>query len=946
MCRSVIRPTRRTDGPHPPFARGCAVFHAAPSEYRAFLKACHRVGLRCAHLVASGRGWRGSTFRGDAAALAVYQNLPPGTDPVALLLRNVVYPALLHSVPVCFFSAAGEEEYAGSGRLSGLLHTDLHAVERALAEEQLIRLLDIQRTQVEAATSALSTPALSAPALSAPALSAPALSTPALSAPALSAPALSTPALSLRGALFATKQSAPALPTVDSPRGAHSSGPADIPLDASQEIAASHRAGPMRVTAPAGSGKTRTIVSRIGRLVRDGVPPGSILPLAFNRKAAAEMTARLVSLGLGDVHARTIHSLGYEIVRRETGYVFDDQPAVAGAPPAIGDAPPAIGGAPPAIGGAPPAIGDAPPAIGDAPPVIARGAFGAPKQSPPTSEILPDALRSVYPGRDLDEVIRSGSAAHQLSAVKTNLLDPDRLQVRAGEESLPFGPVFRRCLEIHAERRLIDFDDMVYMALNVLLDDCTARRLWQDRWTHILVDEFQDLNASQMLLLRILAHPRDNLFVVGDDDQAIYGWRGASVRGLLDFRANWPSASVCVLSTNYRSASRIVSHAGWLIAMNSERVPKDVRVRVGAPQGSFLVRLAPGLRAQAREAARWIRDEMNGSGLRWSDFAVLYRYNALAFIVTIALEEYGIPHDPQNTGLLFASRAGQDVIAWLRYLADRPVPGDLTRILSRPVRILPPAVASGVRSRDDLPPLLRNCPPGGTTGRLLGNFLDATARLGPLVRALPAGEFLEALDRAAGFRSARRRAPVPEADPDDADDATCFDVIQAMACGFQSADDFLTHAEGLLKPATPSPEETGTRDAVVLSTVHRAKGNEYSRVVFFDMSRRRRPRREEIEEERRVAYVGLTRARDALLVTAESRRQSPFLREAALNPACRMLTRVDLANKLRVLRRRYARACRRTRGAARRADASHLRMEIDSLEEEFLCRSMLNAHAP
>ncbi|HTS00022.1 MAG TPA: ATP-dependent helicase [Bacteroidota bacterium] len=678
------------------------------------------------------------------------------------------------------------------------------------------------------------------------------------------------------------------MPTVDSPPGAHSPGRADIPLDASQEIAASHRAGPMSVIAPAGSGKTRTIVCRIKRLVRDGVPPGSILPLAFNRKAAAEMKTRLVSLGLGDVHARTIHSLGYEIVRRETGYLFDDQPA----------------------------------------------------------RILTDALRSVYPGRDLDEVIRSGSAARQLSAVKTNLLDPDRLPVRAGEEALPFGPVFRRCLEIQAERRLIDYDDMVYTALRVLLDDRTARRQWQDRWTHILVDEFQDLNASQMLLLRILAHPRDNLFVVGDDDQAIYGWRGASVRGLLDFRAQWSSASVCVLSTNYRSASRIVSHAGWLIARNSERVPKDVRVRIGAPAGEFLVRLAPGLRAQAREAARWLSEEMSGSGLPWSDFAVLYRYNALAFIVTIALEEYGIPHDPQNAGLLFSSRAGQDVIAWLRYLADRPVPGDLARILSRPVRILPPAVASGVRSRDDLPPLLRNCTPGGTTGRLLGNFLDATARLGPLVHALPAGEFLEALDRAAGFRSARRRAPVPGADPDDADDATCFDVILALACGFQSADDFLTHAEGLLTPATPSPEETGTRDAVVLSTVHRAKGNEYSRVVFFDMSRRRRPRREEIEEERRVAYVGLTRARDALLVTAESRRQSPFLREAALNPACRMLTRVDLANKLRVLRRRYAGACRRTCGAARRADASHLRMEIDTLEEEFLCRSMLNAHAP
>ena len=816
-----------------PGARGCASFRATPSDFRAFLRACRRTGLPCARVVASERGWLKSPALGDIAALAVFQDLPPGSSLIASLVSRIVYPAWLRSVPVCFFSTAGEEEYGKCDRLSGLLHTDMGSIERVLAEEQLLTLLDPHMA---------------------------------------------------RGAIVVGD---------DLPSGGDLAP--DESLDASQAVAVRHGDGPMRVLAPAGSGKTRTIVSRIGRLVRAGVPPSGILPLAFNRKAAGEMNMRLESKGLGGVHARTFHSLGYEIVRWGSGYLFDAELELS-----------------------------------------------------MTREIVGRAITAVHPdytpegGTHLDEGVRL------LSDVKMTLCDPDRLILGSGGKALPFGPVFRKCLEIQADRRFMNYDDMVYFALNVLLDGRPARRAWQGKWTHVLVDEFQDLNASQLLLLRILSLPRNNLFVVGDDDQAIYGWRGGSVRGLIDFRLAYPSAASCILSTNYRSSERIVIHAGWLIARNRDRVPKTVMVREDAPRGEFRVQLGLGLREQADSAARWIGEEIHASSLRLSDIAVLFRYNALAFVVAVALDARGIPHDCGDAGPLFSSRAGQDVMAWLRYILGRPEPGDIARILSRPKRRVPYAVASCIREEADLSRLVRSQGAGGPLASDLLQFEESCTRLRSLVGSVGARDFLDALDISAEFRSPRRRSREPGRNPDEADETTCFEVIASLASGYPTVEAFLDYAGDALRAPPVRAPEADPRDAVVLSTVHRAKGNEYSHVVFFDVSRRRRLAPEEVEEERRVAYVGLTRARNALLITANARRQSPFLRESALNPDYGSRMRADMESELRSLRWRYTRLHARQNGSLSRsgADAGALRRRIDALEDELLCRSELSMLPP
>jgi DNA helicase-2/ATP-dependent DNA helicase PcrA len=749
-----------------------------------------------------------------------------------LLAHHVVYPAWFHGVPLCFFSRAPREEYPGKSLQSGSLHTDLDAVEAFLLGEQLIRILDMSDAQ----------------------------------------PVSRSGPVRLR--------------LTDSPQQI----PIDQDLDPSQAAAAGHGAGPLRVLAPAGSGKTKTLVNRVCNLANSGVDPEAILPLAFNRKAAAEMNARLEEKRLGCVRARTLHSLGYEIVRSGSRFNFD-----------------------------------------------------AGTESAQTRELLKEAFGALPALRSLTEGDSFERSVGLLSAAKMELLPLDRMTVNVNGESAQFSAVFIRYLELQEERRFMNYDDMIYFAVRVLLDRNDVRRRYQEQFRYILVDEFQDLNRAQILLLQILALPENNLFIVGDDDQMIYGWRGATVRGIIDFPRIHPCARVCALSTNYRSTAKIVAHAGWLINRNKERVPKSVVPRRGAPPGEFEILLQRGLWEQAQSAAEWIM--MKQDSAPWRDTAVLFRYNALQFVVALALEKKNIPHTVVEGSRLFASRAGGDVAAWLNVMLSPGSAGreDLERVLRRPERVLRRSLIERVESWCDLEMLPGTGTLTGEEERALKEFLRRarTFRLGaPL---LSPHELIDELDRIVHLRKSYDRKGVVPSDPDDADDGTYLDVIGAVSWTFPTAADFLSHIDASRKsPPTPQFASGGQpeRDEVVLSTIHRAKGNEFSRVVFFDMSRRHRPGKDEEEEERRVAYVGLTRAKDSLLVTANGRRQSPFLREAALDPQFTGRMREDLESELEGLRKRIRRL-RPVAGEVVSQKYFRIRHDVEALEDELRCRAML-----
>jgi DNA helicase-2/ATP-dependent DNA helicase PcrA len=649
----------------------------------------------------------------------------------------------------------------------------------------------------------------------------------------------------------------------------------------------------MRVLAPAGSGKTKTLVNRICNLVNEGVDVETILPLAFNKKAAAEMNIRLEQKRIGCVRARTFHSLGYEIVRRGSRLVFSPE-----------------------------------------------------TESRQMRELLREAFQAIDPVLSLndDEFFRSAGAT--LSRAKMDLLPPERMALSLNGSALSFAPVFNRFLELQETRGFMNFDDMIYFAVKILIDNDALRKEYQEGCKYILVDEFQDLNQAQILLLQLLALPENNLFVVGDDDQLIYGWRGACVRSIIDFPRLHPCARECVLSTNYRSSSRIIAHAGWLILRNKERVPKSVLPREGAPPGGFDIELRAGLWEQAQAAAEWIK-RRDDAGL-WGENAVLFRYNALQFAMAIALDRIDIPHTAVDPGRLFDSRAGRDVAAWLIVVIS---PGsaakkDIERILRRPAKVIRKGLIDQLESWHDVETLTGT---GAMTREEEESLEEILCRIRTLrlsASKTPAHKFIEELDRTIHLRMFYGRAGCAPSEPDEADDRTYLDVIETVSRGFPTCEGFLAHIEARrVAPPVPVPERPPERDEVVLSTIHRAKGREFSRVVFFDLSRRHRPRPREIEEERRVTYVGLTRAKDALFVTADGRRQSPFLREAALDPQFAGRMREDLESELSGLRKRLRRLMRAGEDgpAPKRV---RILTEIDALEEELRCRAMTSVAAP
>ena len=360
-----------------------------------------------------------------------------------------------------------------------------------------------------------------------------------------------------------------------------------LPLDSHQALAATHLHGPMRVMAPAGSGKTRTLVSRITFLLNQGVPAESILALAFNRKAQQEMNERLNALGY-EVQVRTFHAFGYEIVRRAYGWEYHEN-----------------------------SHGCLLELLRDA---VTRH-VNAPDFRPKTFDPILTALRQ---------------ATMELVPLET-------LHVQINGEPLPFAPVFKDFLAAQLQQKFLNFDGMIYHALRALLDEHALRSELQNRFEYLLVDEFQDLNRAQLLLTQIMALPQNNLFVVGDDDQMIYGWRGADVRLILDFPEIYPNAKTIVLATNYRSTKKIIHHSRMLIEHNPERVEKDIQPRPGAERGTLDILLAPGIRAQAKAALDWIETQKSTHRLEWHDFAILYRANSYVFPLLPLLEQRGIP---------------------------------------------------------------------------------------------------------------------------------------------------------------------------------------------------------------------------------------------------------------------------------------------------------------
>ncbi len=609
----------------------------------------------------------------------------------------------------------------------------------------------------------------------------------------------------------------------------------DVPLDnatdaslAPDQLAAvTHPGGSARIVAPAGSGKTRVLTERARHLLRRWrVPAGAVSLVAFNKRAQIEMTERTADLP--GLQVRTLNSIALAI-------------------------------------------------INGTPPFAARSGRYGTITEPEVRRVIGDLVS--FPRRRNADPIAPWIEA--LSLIRLGMVDPEEAERRYDGEVEGLAstwPVYRQRLE---RQGVVDFDGQIYRALEVLLTDPAARRAAQRACRFMLVDEFQDLTPAHLLLVRLLAGSGGSVFGVGDDDQTIYGYNGADPAWLIDFADLFPGSGDHPLTVNYRCPAGIVDGVDRLLRHNHRRVAKVITAASSAPGGWAVDGAVDAVGATVGHVQAAIDD-----GAAPADIAVLTRVNALVAPVQVALVERGVPVSG-GVGTEFLDRtAVRAVLAWLRLAgaaaAERGFAADdVLEALRRPSRSFHPRVSSWIAEQRDLAGLY------GLADRLrnerdsdrLREFADDIATLRRAVLGgAPTSDLVLTLVDTIGLAGsvstldATRRGMNRAAQGDDLTAITHLAALHDDSRGFEA---WLRAALSVRR----------ADDGVVLSTVHRVKGQEWPHVVVHMAAADQYPHRlaEDVEEERRLLHVAITRAaQQATIVTGPS--ASPFVEELTREP--------------------------------------------------------------
>jgi DNA helicase-2/ATP-dependent DNA helicase PcrA len=605
-------------------------------------------------------------------------------------------------------------------------------------------------------------------------------------------------------------------------------------LNPIQREAVLHTEGPVLIVAGAGSGKTRALTHRIAYLIREkGVSPYEILAITFTNKAAQEMADRVEGLLGTRISAGmwilTFHSACARILRREHMHL--------GVPTHF-------------------SIYDE----GD------------------TERVITICLRELnvdlkrYPPRQVAAVI---------GRAKDNLIGPEEFAREAGnyyEQTVS---------NVYAEyqRKLraagaLDFDDIIMEAVRLFREHPEVLEHYQERFRYILIDEYQDTNRAQYHLVNLLASKHRNLCVVGDADQGVYSWRGATIKNLLDFEHDYPDAEVFVMEQNYRSTQAILEVANQLITHNIQRKPKSLWTE--ADQGELAVRYrADNEHDEAWFVASEVERLVQEEGFRYGDVAIFYRTNAQSRVLEDVFMRGGLAYKIVGGVRFYQRREVKDIVAYLRVLVN---PGDLVsirRVINTPKRGIGQATVAAMEAfaaDEDIP------------------FLDAARRsdemgsLGPRAKAAVAG-FTAVLDGLAALAAdgASVARMVEAAFTDSAylaeleEERTVESMgrvenlkeLVGVAAEFEARNPEGTLADFLEQVALVSEADEYDEDdpAITLMTLHNAKGLEFDVVFMVGMEDgvfphyRSMTDSAELEEERRLAYVGITRARKRLYLT-------------------------------------------------------------------------------
>ena len=612
-------------------------------------------------------------------------------------------------------------------------------------------------------------------------------------------------------------------------------------LNAAQRQAVEHIEGPLLIVAGPGSGKTRVIVHRVAYLVRTvGVSPRGICVLTFTNKAARELRDRLSRLLGGpvaeQVTAGTFHALCSRILRQSgeaigidrnfTIYDRDDQLSLLKK-------------------------------------AMAAAGIDAKNFSP-------------------------GAVLSGISGAKAQLMDPAAYRTNVGsyyeEVTLRAYEEYQRMLR---ENQAVDFDDLLLLTHSLFTGHPDVLERYQDRFRHLMVDEFQDTNIAQYALARQIAGRWRNIAVVGDPDQSIYSWRHADIRNILSFRNDFPDTVTVLLEENYRSSANILSAAEGVIGGSQQRIQK--RLVPTAP---------PGLQVLVHEAydesdeALWVIKEVDrlhrAGNIAYGDAAVAYRVNAQSRALEEACMRYGIPYRLVGALRFYQRREIKDVIAYLRVLNNPSDDVSLERILNVPPRGI------GQRSVDELTRWAR------TLGVPMRRALDILAedpevdtpipragkaslsRLGAMlqelqgaVTELEAAKLLDLVLERTRYRD--HLLDDEDGGEDRWDNVRELRTVAADFAGVPPPDGLGAFLEQVALVSDADNADTG--DGVTLITLHQAKGLEFPAMFMVGMEEGMLPHIRsfddpgEMEEERRLCYVGMTRARERLYMTRAFRRR-------------------------------------------------------------------------
>ena len=636
-------------------------------------------------------------------------------------------------------------------------------------------------------------------------------------------------------------------------------------LNSEQRHAAETLEGPVLILAGAGSGKTRALTYRVANLIDHGVPAWSILALTFTNKAAKEMKTRVQQL-IGEEKAdeawiSTFHSTCTRILRRDIekiGYsrsftIFDDDDQ---------------------------------------------------------QRVLKEILKQLNID---DKFLPVREIRAKISDAKNKMMTPDEWFQKSFRD--------RRNSMIHDvmteyEKRMkamnaLDFDDLLLKTLILLADHPPVLEVYRRRFRYVLVDEYQDTNRTQYELIRLLTAESRNLCVVGDDDQSIYGWRGADIRNILEFENDYPDAAVIKLEQNYRSTGNILDAANQVIAHNEGRKDKTLWTEHGAGE-----RITVYCAQDERDEAAWIvqkMQELKKAGAQLGEMAILYRTNAQSRIPEEVLMQAGIPYRVFGGQKFYERKEIKDILAYLRVIANPADDISLSRIINVPKRSIGDTtvqVLTEHAAQQGIPlyAALAALPEGisSRTRNSVNEFFRMMTLLCAKKESMGLEEFIDELIRTTGLEEQYRK--------EDTDEALArIENIQEFR---GSVHEFMQMTEGAsledylenVALVTDLDRDEGQGGYAILMTLHSAKGLEFDNVFIPGMeegifpSSRSMEDDNRLEEERRLMYVGITRARRRLYLTRASERM--LYNQYNHNPPSRFLDEIPP----RLVREEYSRS--------------------------------------